>query len=514
MFWTSPTLAAGVAARWLTPTREFTLSPGVCTDTRAIDASKLFIALRGEKHDAHAFLSQVVAAKSQLIVIDREDAFATIRESAALANTSVLLVHDTAAALLSLAKAYREYLGTHGTTFVAVGGSNGKTSTVRMLQAVLSQSLRGSSSQKSFNNAIGVPLTILAAREDDQFVICEVGTNAPGELEPLSRTVQPDIVVLTSLGREHLEGLGSLEGVAQEEAQLVTGIKTSGTIVTPADAPADLLLTAIHATLAREGKHSRVMTFGTSANADTLITSREQSFEGVDFGLADGTVFSLPVLGLHNATNAAAAITVARVLNLPDAANREGLKLVQPPAMRLQPHTIATTTGSIRVINDAYNANPDSMLAAIATVREIAWAMSRQASSVSANGSKPRLVLVLGDMLELGVHGPQLHAESIAAAMATKPDVLVLLGPIMCAAVPAARKMRASEDETNLVTHASTSLDACQAIAAMLRAGDLVLLKGSRGTAVERVLTALQAQHASGVSAGRGELKPFAPAKM
>jgi UDP-N-acetylmuramoyl-tripeptide--D-alanyl-D-alanine ligase len=175
---------------------------------------------------------------------------------------------------------------------------------------------------------------------------------------------------------------------------------------------------------------------------------------------------------------------------------------------------VITTDDGMTIINDAYNANPDSMLAAIATVREIAWAMSRQASSVSANGSKPRLVLVLGDMLELGVHGPQLHAESIAAAMATKPDVLVLLGPIMCAAVPAARKMRASEDETNLVTHASTSLDACQAIAAMLRAGDLVLLKGSRGTAVERVLTALQAQHASGVSAGRGELKPFAPAKM
>jgi UDP-N-acetylmuramoyl-tripeptide--D-alanyl-D-alanine ligase len=486
MFWNCATIADTLAAHWLTPKSSASLTPGISTDTRAISRGALFIALRGEKHDAHAYLDQAISGGAAMLLIDRAEAFDRIRDLATTQNVAVILVPDTAAALLSLASAYRDHLAARGATFIAVGGSNGKTTTVRMLHAALSQSLRGTSSQKSFNNAIGVPITVLSAREDDQFVICEVGTNAPGELEPLSRTIRPDIVVLTSLGREHLEGLGSLEGVAREEAQLVRGLRPGGVLIAPCDEPGPLLLTSVRDVLTAENNNTRTITFGLSHPANLRVVTRSQSFAGITVTLADGLTFTLPTLGLHNATNAAAAIAVARTLKLPDQATIAGLARVQPPPMRLERHIIHTRAASIRIINDAYNANPESMLAAIATMCEVQQQERAQ-----------RLVLVLGDMLELGDHTAAMHTEVVQAAAAAAPDLLALLGPHMARA--------AQETATQALTRETTTPADCDAIAAALQPGDLVLLKGSRGTAVERVLTSLQSRYATWQ-----ELKPAA----
>lgn len=477
MFWTAGHLADVLAARWLTPQTASPLTPGVCTDTRAITRGALFIALRGEKHDAHAYLEQAIAGGAAMLLIDRAEAFDRVRDLAVANSVAVVLVPDTAHALLTLASAYRDHLATRGATFIAVGGSNGKTTTVRMIHAALSQSLRGTSSQKSFNNAIGVPLTVLSAREGDQFVICEVGTNAPGELEPLSRAIRPDIVVLTSLGREHLEGLGSLEGVAHEEAQLVRGLRQGGIIIAPCDEPGPLLLSAVRDVLHAESKQADIITFGLSKHANVRVANRSQSFEGLTCTLFDGLTFQLPTLGLHNATNAAATIAVARALRLPDSATIAGLARVQPPAMRLERHVITTGAADIRLINDAYNANPESMLAAIATMREV-----QQQERAS------RLVFILGDMLELGDHAPAMHAEIVHAALTAKPDMLAVVGPHFAKA--------AHESSAHALARATTTQADCDAIAAALQPGDLVLLKGSRGTAVERVLTSLQARFA------------------
>lgn len=478
MFWTAAHIADALAARWLTPPTASPVTPGVCTDTRAITPGSLFIALRGEKHDAHAFLEQAITGGAAMLLIDRAEAFDRVRDLALARQVAVILVPDTAAALLALASAYRDHLASRGATFIAVGGSNGKTTTVRMLHAALSQSLRGTSSQKSFNNAVGVPLTVLSAREGDQFVICEVGTNAPGELEPLSRAIRPDIVMLTSLGREHLEGLGSLEGVAQEEAQLVRGLREGGLIIAPSDDPGPLLLAALRDVLHAQGRQATIITFGLSQHANVRVANRSQSFAGLTCTLADGLTFQLPTLGLHNATNAAATIAVARALRLPDSATITGLSRVQPPAMRLERHVVTTGSADIRIINDAYNANPESMLAAIATMRE-----------VQQQERAPRLVLVLGDMLELGTHAPAMHAEIVHAALSAKPDLLILLGPHFTSA---ARPICA-----HAITRATTTQADCDAIASAIQPGDLVLLKGSRGTAVERVLTSLQARYAT-----------------
>jgi UDP-N-acetylmuramoyl-tripeptide--D-alanyl-D-alanine ligase len=381
-----------------------------------------------------------------------------------------------------------------------VCGSNGKTTTTRLVHAILSVRLRGSCPAKSFNNDIGVPLTILAAREGDQFLICEVGSNAPGEIALLASVVQPDIAVITSIGREHLEKLGSLEGVAREEAAVLRDIRPGGAAIVTADSP--LLADALRV-LTASGRTA--ITFGKSDHADLRLSSLEHfasqashgtnlgtpSHEGahppadsIRFGVNARSTFTTPMVGEHNALNAIAAIGVARRMGLSDGDISVGLAGAVGPDMRLQ----RSCVGGVTIINDAYNANPESTLAALRTFAQL-------------YGSAARRVVVLGDNRELGDAGPDAHRElGRAAVELASIDRLICVGEL---AALAAEVFQAARGPQAVARFADLEAGCDRDAARLLQAGDAVLLKGSRRMGLERIVTAL-AGAATSVAPGRG----------
>lgn len=456
-FWTAESVRAAIGGSWLAkPDPLPGFAGGAAIDTRILKPGEIFFALRGEKTDGHCFLVRAHEAGAAMAVIDNTNSAGRLPE-----GLPVLRVADARLSLGRLAAAYRKTLGSVRT--IAVTGSNGKTTTTRMIDACLrAGGLRGHCSPKSYNNDLGVPLTVLGAKADCQYLLCEVGANDPGEIEPLSRIIQPNIVVITSIGRAHLEGFGSIEAIAAEKASLATHLEPGGLVVLNADAPA--LKTW------RENIE-RVLTFGVSPESDLRISDIIQTPVEVSFTLNEQEQYSVPMLGGHNACNAAAAIAVAKRLGIAADTIRNALSAFIPPDMRLSREQI----GGIDIINDAYNANPDSMLAALRIMRDIAPANSRR-------------VAVLGDMLELGPAGPDAHRQ-IGRAIAEEhlADVAVLVGPHIANACEPLVDAR-----IDILTVDDIGGGGAARVMSVLAPGDTVLLKGSRSVGLERVLEALR----------------------
>ncbi len=475
-FWSFDNLRSVLGASWaaLPPPGVRAAPAGVSTDSRTLTQGQAFFAIKGERTDGHVHVSQAARVGAVLAVVGSDYA------GPVPAGLGVLRVADTTKALLRLAGAYRKTL--ESTRVIGVTGSNGKTTTKQMIHAVLSGALRGSASAKSFNNHIGVPLTLFGGRPGDQYLICEIGTNAPGEVAELARAAAPDIAVITGVGREHLEELGSLRRVAQEEASQTEFLRRGGLAVIHAEAPHLREHVEAHAIGeppatgqgggAREPQPRRfgVVTFGMTREADLRVGLIRQEAEGLTFRINDRHIYRLPLLGRHNAVNAAAAVAVARRFGVDHEAIAAGLAAVERAPMRLEPIEL----GGVRFINDAYNANPDSMAAALETFAEVAAGPSRR-------------VAVLGDMLELGEHTPSAHAEAVARALdpAVKLDLLILVGPLMARA---ARSLH----EDRILTVEEPSDRAVEGVAHHLRPGDCVLLKGSRRLRLERVLDGMR----------------------
>lgn len=490
-FWTPENIRSSCGGAWLLRSAPLGGSPdrpvnGLCTDTRTLKAGQAFLALRGDRFDGHDYLATAVAAKCALLIVDHADAANAVLTAAREAGCGIVRVPDTGKALLRLAGAYRRTL--EKTKVVAVGGSNGKTTTTRLIRAVLASGLRGTASEKSFNNAVGVPLTILSASPTDQFLICEVGTNAPGEIAQLASVVEPDIAVITSIGREHLEGFGTIQGVAREEASLLKFLSPNGFAVVTADTPVEAPLTEYLRGMAN------VVRFGFSPEADLRASEAthgiQQSAEGPVLGLKfkinGRTECSLRLLGEHNASNALAAFAVGRRFGIEPEKIVEALGNAGGPEMRLEASTISTGAGEapIMVINDAYNANPDSMLAALHAFADVADSLSEPPT---------RRVVVLGDMLELGDSAEASHREvGERIAGATEIDVVALVGRQMNTwARPAVVERHATPRKAPKVwSEPSGDAGEMERIAAQLRPGDLVLLKGSRRMRLERVIEA------------------------
>ncbi len=492
-FWTPENIRTVTLGTFLAKPAQEPESPppvfaGLSIDSRGVQASQVFLALKGQTHDGHRFAEDAARAGAGMLVIDDPEAMPAPIETlrARYPGLFVLKVADTGRALLKIAAAYRASLAR--TRVIAVAGSNGKTTATRLIHAALSTALRGTCPAKSFNNAVGVPLTILSAKPGDQYLICEVGTNAPGEIATLGEVVRPDIAVITSIGREHLEGLGSLEGVAREEASLLGFLRPGGFAIVPHGVPE----------LAEHLKGVKnLVTFGLSPDADVRATRLRHTLDddahrpGLELSINDRLTARLPMIGEHNALGALIAYAVGRRLGVEDAKIVGGLAAAQPPPMRLECSTASLGGGRVTLINDAYNANPESMAAAVATL-------------VRVGATALRRVAVLGDMLEQGPAGPGLHreiarvllsldeahaAEANQESPPARVNLAVLVGPLMAHAAGALRE--AGWTDERLLHTPDLSPDALAAIAARLLPGDAVLLKGSRGMRLERVAEAL-----------------------
>lgn len=460
-FWNPDTVRSIVGGTWITRPNSRAHDPfGVTIDSRKARPGQVFVALVGANTDGHRFVNHAARAGCPLAIVERTDGQLP-------ADIGVIRVDSAVDALGRLASAYRR--SAPSLRVVAVTGSCGKTTTVRLIDAVLSQRLRGSASPKSFNNAIGVPLTLLNARPSDNYVVCEVGTNAPGEIEVLARMCEPDVAVITNIGRAHLEGLGGVEGVAAEKASLLSHLRESGYAFVPAPSECAPLRSHLKM-LDRE----RMVTIGVGPEADLRVTETTTSDSGVSFSLNDRVHFETPLLGAHNALNAAIAVGVGRRLGLRDEEIRAGLKAVRGEEMRGQ----LVRVGPVRVINDAYNANPDSMLAGLKTL---------------AGWVGPRRVAVLGDMLELGSAAADEHrlvGEWLGASRAI--DVVVLVGEL---AREALQPVASGLGVDRVRYFEKLDEGSGEAIARLIEPGDIVLLKASRRVGLERLVTEIERRY-------------------
>jgi UDP-N-acetylmuramoyl-tripeptide--D-alanyl-D-alanine ligase len=388
-------------------------------------------------------------------------------------GAAVLLVDDTRRALLRLASAHRATLA--HTTVIAVTGSCGKTTVKSLLDAVLSTRLRGRAAPRSFNNDVGLPLAILAADPDDDYLVLEIGANHRGEVAALAHIARPDIGVITMVGRAHLEGFGSLAAVVDEKAAMLDHLAGPRLAVANADAPQ--LRDHLH-------RAAQSVLFGSAADAEVRLTDRGRNGRGWWFEVGGWCRFALGLPGRHNAINALAAVAVGRRLGIADEQIGEALARCGPVEMRMS----QTRAGGLTIYNDAYNANPDSMLASLDTFAE------------EAAGARRRIV-VLGDMLELGPQAADLHRELgrqlLEIHRRTALDRLVLVGELAAhVAEPFERAWRREH-----VTHLERP-DASSAaqLAGALEPGDAVLLKASRAVGLERFQQAIEARHSPGAA--------------
>lgn len=419
----------------------------VSTDSRAIAKGCVFVALHGEKFDGHQFLPQARERGAAVAIVDAA--------SPAPAGMTVVRVPDTRRALGQLARSIRRKI--HRTRVIAIAGSNGKTSTKNLLHAVLSRTLRGSASPKSFNNDIGVPATIFPVRDEDDYVILEIGTNHPGEVENLARIAEPDIAVITSIGEEHLEFFGDLDGVRRENAAVATGLRPGGLLIINGDDP--------HLGDHLKNHAGPIIRFGFNADNDLVARDVRVTIDGASFTV-DGRSYFVPTPARHFASNCLAVIAIARHFGLDYDTIRTGLAFSDASEMRMQKRVY----GPVTVINDAYNANPTSMRASLETLAQIEW-----------DGRK---IVVMGDMRELGEHTGRAHADTRDLAQKLAFSQVFAVGSAFS---------RACENTSGIECYPDSATAAAE-IAGRIEPGDLVLLKGSRGTKLEVVGDAIAAK--------------------
>jgi len=438
---------------------------GVSTDSRTVTARDLFFALRGPRFDGHDFVVDALRRGAIAAVVEQRRAAALEAElvAAGLARTPAALlieVDDTGAALGRLAAYHRRLSGAQ---VIGVVGSNGKTTTKAMIHHILSGRLRGRCSPASFNNSVGVPLTLLSAEVGDEYLVVEIGTNHRGEIAALGAIAQPDLVVLTCLGEEHLEGLGSLEGVAEEECSIFAHLSPGGFAAVNIDHP------IVQRYLPTSGAH--VVTFGHSPQADVRLTVLGYEKPWLRFTLNERFPFRLRLPGAHNAVNAAAAVTVARRFGLDYAEAAVRLESFVLPPMRNEVIQVAGVT----IINDAYNANPQSATAAIETLEQMPCAGRR--------------ILVFGEMRELGSQSAEMHRRIARRLRDSSVQRVILVGP----ATGPMQEVLADDGLFGPSVESCPDVPAClERLAATVHPGDVVLLKASRAVALDRLVEPLR----------------------
>ena len=430
---------------------------GVSIDTRTLERGDLFVALAGDGRDGHAFVPEALA----------KGASGAMAHGDAGSSGPVLRVDDTLASLARLGGFARARF-TEGRV-VAVTGSVGKTTTKEMLRGALSSFGRTHAAVASYNNHWGVPLTLARIPWDARFCVAEIGMNHAGEIMPLARMVSPDVAVITTIARAHVGHLGSIEAIADEKASIMRGLRPGGIAVLPADAEQ-------FSRLRDAARDVTVLTFGTDDGADVRLLRVDADASGsvIHAGIVGRTVaLRLNAPGRHMAMNAVASLAAVAALGLDPMLAVGALEAFQPLAGRGLTRTVAVDGGSALLLDETYNGNGASMRAALDVLR-----------------LQParRRIAALGDMLELGEEGPAEHA-ALAEAVTGSVDLLFTCGPLMRTLfdrVPAA--LRAA--------HAPDAAALAPIVAAAIACGDAVLVKGSQGSFMQRVI--------QGITAARG----------
>jgi len=425
----------------------------ICTDSRALKAGDLFLALRGANFDGHKFVAEAATRGAVGVVVSEEVGDLP-------AHFAVIRVADTLDALQQIAANYRHAMSAQ---VVCVTGSNGKTSTKDLISAVLRERFQVTKTEGNFNNHIGLPLTMLRLRAGDRVGVFEIGTNHHGEIAALAALAQPDVGVITNVGVAHIEHLGSREGIAKEKGMLAEALQPSGTIVLSAD---DEFTPAIAARTKAD-----VLRCGLSEGADIRATDLRQDFAGMKFRLhafGRSVDAQLPVPGEHMVHNATLAVGVGHVFGMTLEECAAGLPNLQLTKGRLEMKVIR----GIQVIDDSYNANPDSMKAALLTLAQM-----------SVNG---RRIAILGRMGELGAQSEDGHRSVGQTASDLGLDCVISVGDE--ARFIAEEAWRGGVEK---VVKAADLDEAVKTLREYVHAGDLVLIKGSRSAKMERIVEGL-----------------------
>jgi UDP-N-acetylmuramoyl-tripeptide--D-alanyl-D-alanine ligase len=433
---------------------EFT---AVSSDSRKLAPGILFWALGGDRFDGHDFVAAAIEAGAIAAVV------AQSRVAELPKNLPLVVVNDTRAALGQFATRYRQDFSP---VSIGVAGSNGKTSVKDLIHSVLNEKLDTIASEASFNNDIGVPQTLLRIESKHRAAVLELGTNHPGELAPLIGMVQPRIGVITSIGREHLEFFGDVAGVAREEGTLAEMLPKNGLLVINGDSP------EVKSIMQRA--KCRVVRVGEGEKNDWRVEPLGSSEEGTKFKLTASDAnwsgeWSVALLGRHHAINAALAVVVGKELEVGRAEIQRGLSNCRPAKMRMQ---IERISGAM-ILNDAYNANADSMCAALRTLAEFP--------------ARGRRIAILGDMAELGESSAAAHREVGALAGELGIDLVIAIGRHSILTSDCARAAGAG--------NASAFLDFNMAVVAILhlvQPDDVILVKASRSSQLERIVDALR----------------------
>jgi UDP-N-acetylmuramoyl-tripeptide--D-alanyl-D-alanine ligase len=430
---------------------------GVSSDTRSVEEGMVFVALRGQKFDGHDFVTDAVARGASAVIVDVEG---TGRVPPHIPS---LVVDNTTVALAQLARRYRDKFDI---PVLAVGGSNGKTTTKDMIAQVLGKRYTVLATQGNLNNQIGVPQTLFKLGRTHDIAVIEVGTNHPGELQVLCRTVRPTHVLLTNIGHEHLEFFGSLEGVAEEETMLWRWAENAGrptVFINADDSVIQRAAVGLKKTVSYGFTKRSVRVRGSSLSLNERGCA-QFSFRGGRMQKPAHVVLDVP--GVHNAHNALAAAAAGLTFQVPPKGIVDALKNFHASSKRMEPMQI----GGIQVLNDTYNANGDSAIAALQTL-----------AATMATGKR---IAVFGDMLELGTLSASEHARVGAKASELHIDYVLTFG---------ARAEHISRAATGCQTmHYDQKNILAEYLAELLAPGDVVLIKGSRGMAMEDILVFLQ----------------------
>ena len=422
---------------------------GVSTDTRTLRPGSLFVALSGERFDGHAFIPEAIRKGATGLVV-------SCRPAAVLPGITIFLVPDTRTAYQDLARFHRcRFI----LPVIAITGSNGKTSTKDMIAAVLSTRLKVLKTEANFNNEIGLSQTLLKITAAHQAVVVEMGMRGLGEIAGLAAIALPTVGVVTNVGETHLERLGSIDNIAAAKAELIEALDGEGVAVLNGD---DVNVRAM-----RGKTTARIVLFGLAAECAVKAVNLKQSPQGAAFDCVTGTLsfpVVLPMPGIHNMYNALAAIAVGLELGLEPQDIVRGLAQYEPGKMRLD----IRRYGDITVIDDTYNASPLSMAAAI---------------DVLASVAKGRKLAAIGDMLELGTASWEAHAKVGRHLAAIGVEVVLTIGEMARVAGEAAK-----QQGVPVVIACPDHDSAISDLRRLLQPGDTLLLKGSRGMTMEKLL--------------------------